>query len=638
MQEVPRTLINASVTRPQVYAVARSGDLAANGALLGGDGNSVISGNQVNITTTGDITNSSATIQGRELVSLNATNVRNLAGRIEGKAVALNATQDIENIGGAVIAQQSLNATAGRDILVQTTTLESRSAAPAQASAPAPTPGSLLGTVAGGASAGTSGNLQTRSTDISRVAGLYVTGDAGTLIASAGRDVELMGALVQSAGSTSVTAARNLGLSTVTTSASMDATRDSDNYNRTSRSAEVGSKLQSAGSTSLTAGQNITARAADVQAQTSLNVAAGSNVTIEAGVATSSIASASKTSNSGFMSSSSRTERSSKSSTETIASNFGGNTVTVTSGQDIGVKASNVVADKDVKLAAAGNVRIEAGTNTQSQSSYSAMSESGLMSSGGLDVSIGSRDQSTNQKNTRTTAAASTVGSTGGNVSITAGKTYIQTGSDVVVPAGDVTITAQKVDITSAAQNSLSQTDTEFKQSGLTLSISNPVLSAVQTINSMGKAIEKAKDGRMQALALASAGAAGYNAADAVQKGQGSTVDGKANQLPVLDDKGQVTGYRDATTADKMGGISINLSLGASSSSSHSTSQATTQRGSSVAAGGDVTTKAEGVPIFSDPVRYIRNVDSVRVSDLWRLSKPKHESGANSHRRQQLKN
>ncbi|NBW52161.1 MAG: filamentous hemagglutinin, partial [Betaproteobacteria bacterium] len=237
---------------------------------------------------------------------------------------------------------------------------------------------------------------------------------------------------------------------------------------------------------------------------------------------------------------------------------------------------------------------------TQTQTSFSALSESGLMSSGGLDVSIGTRDQSTDQKTTRTSAAASTVGSTGGNVTITAGKTYTQTGSDVVVPAGDVNITAQKVDITSAAQNSSSQTDTKFEQSGLTLSISNPVVSAVQTINSMGKAIEKAKDGRMQALALASAGAAGYNAADAVQKGQGSTVDGKANQLPVLDDKGQVTGYRDATTADKMGGISINLSLGASSSESHSTSKATTQRGSSVSAGGHVNIKASGSANDSD--------------------------------------
>jgi len=61
---------------PQVYAVARSGDLAANGALL--------SGNTVNLNTTGDISNAHATIQGRELINLNATNVRNLAGRIKG--------------------------------------------------------------------------------------------------------------------------------------------------------------------------------------------------------------------------------------------------------------------------------------------------------------------------------------------------------------------------------------------------------------------------------------------------------------------------------------------------------------------------------------------------------------------------
>ncbi|NBW51529.1 MAG: hypothetical protein EBR49_15870, partial [Betaproteobacteria bacterium] len=94
---------------------------------------------------------------------------------------------------------------------------------------------------------------------------------------------------------------------------------------------------------------------------------------------------------------------------------------------------------------------------TQTQTSFSALSESGLMSSGGLDVSIGTRDQSTEQKTTRTSAAASTVGSTGGNVTITAGKTYTQTGSDVLasgtnangtpIPgAGNITITAQEVD------------------------------------------------------------------------------------------------------------------------------------------------------------------------------------------------
>ncbi len=387
-----------------------------------------------------------------------------------------------------------------------------------------------------------------------------------------------MGALVQSAGSTRVNAARSLNLSTVTTRASMDATKDADNYNRSSSSREVGTTLQSTGNTTLTAGNNITARAADVQAAGNLNVTAGNNVVIEAGQATSSVSSASKTSNSGFLSSSTRTERSSKSSTEAIASNFGGNTVTVTSGQDLGVKASNVVADKDVKLAAAGNVRLEAGTNTQSQSSYSAMSESGLMSSGGLDVSIGSRDQSTDQKNTRTTAAASTVGSTGGNVSITAGQTYTQTGSDVLATStttasgststGNIAITAKKVDIVEARETSSSETKTEFKQSGITLALSNPVVSAAQTMQKMATAADNTKSDRMKALAAASAALAAKSAAPAVSK----LMNGQASS----DD------------------ISVSLSIGSSSSESKSTSTSNTARGSSVSAAGNTTISATG--------------------------------------------
>lgn len=99
---------------------------------------------------------------------------------------------------------------------------------------------------------------------------------------------------------------------------------------------------------------------------------------------------------------------------------------------------------------------------------------SGLMSSGGLDVSVGTRDQRTDQKNTRTTAAASTVGSTGGNVTITAGQTYTQRGSDVLASAttpgaGNIDITAKKVDIVEARETSASQTETKFEQSGITL-------------------------------------------------------------------------------------------------------------------------------------------------------------------------
>jgi filamentous hemagglutinin len=393
---------------PQVYAVARSGDLASNGALL--------SGNNVNFNTTGDFSNANGTIQGRELLSLTATNVRNLAGRIEGKAVALNATQDIENIGGAVIARDALQLQAGRDIKVQTTTLQSRSGA-------------------GGAS------LQTRSTDISRVAGLYVTGDSGTLLASAGRDVQLTAAVLQSQGSTTVNAGSNLTLDTVTTSASMDATKDADNYNRTSRSAEVGTNLQSKGNTTLTAGQDLKARAANVQAAGDLNVTAGNNVVIESGVATSSVASASKTSNSGFMSSSTRTERSSQSSTETIASNFSGNNVTAISQNDLTIKGSNVSAVQNATLMAVNNVNLEAAQNSQSSSRFSHVSETGLS----VDIQNGpgvtTSEDAKKGKSTTTTDVGSTVRS-GRNLTVAAGNSIGGTAATLSA-GGTATLSAQ---------------------------------------------------------------------------------------------------------------------------------------------------------------------------------------------------
>ncbi|GHU36968.1 hypothetical protein AGMMS50256_34280 [Betaproteobacteria bacterium] len=48
------------------------------------------------------------------------------------------------------------------------------------------------------------------------------------------------------------------------------------------------------------------------------------------------------------------------------------------------------------------------------------------------------------------------------------------------------------------------------KQSGLTLALTSPVINAIQTTSEMGKAASDTSDSRMQALATASAGLAGY--------------------------------------------------------------------------------------------------------------------------------
>ena len=123
---------------PRVYARLQDGDLAPSGALL--------AGNTLQLDTTGDLTNSGS-IAGRQAVSITAENLRNL-GTIQGEAVALAARQDIDIEGGAVVAGDALALLAGRDLRVTSTT---------QSQA----------------------NAQGQRTNHERVAGLYVTGEAG---------------------------------------------------------------------------------------------------------------------------------------------------------------------------------------------------------------------------------------------------------------------------------------------------------------------------------------------------------------------------------------------------------------------------------------------------------------------------
>jgi filamentous hemagglutinin len=143
----------------------------------------------------------------------------------------------------------------------------------------------------------------------------------------------------------------------------------------------------------------------------------------------------------------------------------------VVAGKDINVKGSNVISDTGTTLAAGNNLSIEAAQNTSSSTSFYEKKESGLLDGEGAGITVGTREQSTEQKNRGTTAAASTVGSIAGNVTLVANEVYKQVGSDVMAPGGDVTIVAKKVDIVEARETSRSETEQKFKQTGLTLEV-----------------------------------------------------------------------------------------------------------------------------------------------------------------------
>lgn len=526
---------NIQALVPRVYLLPRAGDLSASGAL--------IAGRDVQMNLSGDVLNTGH-IAGRNLVQISAQNLVN-TGLINAGSTAVSAREDVSNVGGTISATDALVLQAGRDLNVQTTTAQ--------------------GT-------GSTGMGRYRSEQVNRVAGLYVSNDAGVLLASAGRDVNLTAAVLQ-AGSVDVQAGRDLNLTSVNTSSSLDATRDARNFARVQQSAEVGTRMQGA-SVALQAGQDLTARAASVQAQGALVVNAGRDIALNAGEASYQIDHGVYARSSGLLGSSSVETRTHNSRTDAMGSSLGGAQVVIHSRQDISLTGSSAVADDQTDITAGRDVNITAAQTRWGQDNFREEKASGVFSSGG-GITLGSQQHSTDQQTRGTEAAASTVGAIGGNVKIAAGGAYAQTGSDVLAPGGDIAIQARSIAITEARTIERSISEEKFKQGGISIGLGGALVEAAQGVMQMAESVGKTQDSRMQALGAATAALQGYNALQGLSApAAGSSAQGV--------------------------GMSVSISIGASQSESRTESQRNNAQGSTIVAGGDISLRAAGAGEHSD--------------------------------------
>ncbi|MDR6888583.1 MULTISPECIES: two-partner secretion domain-containing protein [Variovorax] len=541
------TLPDGSTQRvlvPQVYVRVKNGDIDGSGALL--------AGKEVNIKLDGDLVNS-GTVAGRKTVSITAENIQNLNGRISGGSLDLKARTDLNNIGGTIDAASQLKIEAGRDINVRTTTSTS-----ALALDFAPGAASLRG-----------------ATIVDRVAGLYVSDSKGVLVASAGRDVNLIGALVANSGkegTTEIGAGRDINLGTVTTARHDATVRDAGNYRAESSTQEVGSRIETSGDITLRAGRDVNVRAATINsAEGAVEVNAKRDITIDAGQSTSVLNAGRRTEESGFWGSDSSMERGTYGSTGVIGSSLGGKTVMLDAGNDIRIRGSNVVSDKGTELQAGNNITIEAATQTRDSQYVREESNSGMFDANS-GWTWGHQDMRVANNRNESTAVGSTVGAIAGNVTITAGNRYGQVGSDVIAPGGDVDIQARDVQIVEARETSRSESTQSFSQGGITLGIKAPLIDMLRNLEETTQAMGDTKDDRMQALGAASMALSGYSAYQDIA------------QQAVTQSKG-------GTGVVSMGAT---LTLGSSSSESTRTESSDSSASSRVQAGGNVTITATG--------------------------------------------
>lgn len=368
---------------PQVYVRVRPGDIDGSGALLSGSTLKVKGGEDDK--GLGDLVNT-GTIAGRQLVSIHADNVRNLGGRIVGDSVGIAARNDLDNIGGSIEARNAAVLTAGHDINIRSTTSTQTSA-------------------------------QGSRTNLDRVAGVYVTNPGGTLLATAGNDVNIIGAILANTGEgsyTKVHADRDVKLGTVRTSNSQDISWDAKNYRRSSESEEVGSRIIGGSGTGSTvivdADRNIVARQAALDSGGLLSVHADGNIDLQAGRSTRSVDDAHESTIRGTFSKKTLTSRTTAEESISHGSSFGGNLTSITANGNITGEGVRIRGDEGVLVHAQGTLDLHEARDLRSQSRETSEKRSGFGFSGGsLPVVVPQKNERRDNNASYSNTAAPTI-------------------------------------------------------------------------------------------------------------------------------------------------------------------------------------------------------------------------------------
>ncbi|CAN7756650.1 hemagglutinin repeat-containing protein [Pseudorhodoferax sp. LjRoot39] len=571
------------VLAPRLYlAHLGEGTVRPHGALVTGDdvrlqGQDILNrGGVIGQASTGrtvlvagrDIVNQGGTVQGQDVALVAARDVRNeslaitqdwsasnarasVVGshtslsnttRIEaGRTLQIQAGQDVQDTAGHIAAGGTASVQAGRDIVFGT--LDSGHDSRMQM----------------GRASVTSSSRQAHAGQI---------GAGGDLVLSAGRDLQLNGTQAHAGGDALLAAGRELSLQAVASTSSNDLRNDpaGSRYRQTRSETTVqGASVQAAGDLVARAGLADTGSLRTVgstlAAQGAASLSASGDVTITEARESRSIESFQRGSRSGLLSRKTTVDETSHRSDTTVGSSVGGSSVTIAAGHDLTVRASEVIADARLHMAAGGDLRIEAGEDRFADSSLHQEKKSGLFSSGGLGVTIGSQKISGAQQSQSTQAVASTVGSVAGDVTLVAGGHYRQTGSDVMAPDGVVTVAAQSIRIEEARETLTQQAQHKAGGSGLTLAITGGVVDALQGVVGTARAMSGTGSARAQALGAASLALDAYGVA------------GAANALMQEPSEAFTQGQ---------GSLNLSLSLGSYKSSSQSALQADSARASSV--------------------------------------------------------
>ncbi|WP_240159191.1 MULTISPECIES: hemagglutinin repeat-containing protein [unclassified Burkholderia] len=414
------------------------------------------------------------------------------------------------------------------------------------------------------------------NTDINKVTGSSVTvgGQSNVVV---GGDLTGKGAQIDLGKGGTLAAKGNVTLGAASATSTVNSNSSgSDSHGsyaetlHTSDQALTGTVLKGGDTVNIVSGKDITLSGSAISLDKgNANLLAAGDVNVGAATETHELNSHETHSHSNVVSGSKVASGIDQTATFSQGSTISADGVKVTSGRDINVTGSNIVGTNDVSLSAARDVNIKTSQDTIQSSTYYDKKETGLMSNGGLSVSVGSRSNSDKQQSSSVTSNGSAIGALNGNLTVSAGNDLHATGS-ILHAGNDVNLAGKTVKIDAATDTSSFAEQQQFRQAGVTVGVTNPVVAAVQTGRQMTNAAQSVGgDPRLIALAAATTGLAAKNTYDSLKQMGG-----------------------DPLNAAKS--VGINVSVGASKSDSQMQAQSSTAVGSTVSAGRNVTIAAAG--------------------------------------------
>ena len=472
-----------NVLTPKIYLATNRTQVTPTGSVISGD--SIVA----KVTSM----NNNGTLIASDLVNVYGQDLQN-KGVVLADNVNLNADQKLVNLGGKIVAADSLSLYGGKSVELGATSTETQSQL---------------------------GRTETGNKQVDRQSELKVTGKGGELSIQSGGDITIKAANVKSAGTVDVNAKGKL-LVTTEKQSSKEHYDFSDNHHyHLDKEGEVGSVIEGKDGVRLIGQEETTLRQAEVtSANGKVMVASKGDVRIEEGRDIEHLDTRNKQKSKGAFTSVTEEYKHKHNYDLSKGSEIDGKSVVIYS-QDgnVTVQGSDIVGDDSLTVKAK-NIDIREAENRVYSDDYYSKKKSGILG-GGIGVTFGSQKQTTESDQTKLYAKGSQVGSLNGNTTMIADNNYRQTASTVSAVKGDVNILAKKADIKAADDKYETNTKQKFEQKGLTIAITSPIISAIQAVQGAIKStkqVGESKHGRVNAMAAANAGFDAYRAADSVMK------------------------------------------------------------------------------------------------------------------------